>query len=303
MALKIIKSSEPITVKQIVAALYGQPGIGKSSLAYTSEAPLALDFDKGAHRAKNRGDTVSIDSWPEIANITESDLEDYKTIIVDTAGRALDALTIDIIKADPKMGYGGALTLRGYGQLKAKFTAWLTLMRSFGKDVILIAHLAEDKKGDDIIERIDVQGGSKGEIYKSADAMGKIYIENKKRLLNFSPTDAAFGKNPADLPILEIPHYDKDHHFLAGIIEMIKMKLNEMTAEQTKRKEEIQKWLDKIQEAESIEDYNNLVASCKFVDGNIAKIVKGSLHKAATESKLKFDTDQGCYIEAENENV
>jgi hypothetical protein len=50
------------------------------------------------------------------------------------------------------------------------------MLNSFGKDVVLIAHMDEQRNGDDIIERLDVQGGSKGEIYKAADAMGRVAV-------------------------------------------------------------------------------------------------------------------------------
>ena len=85
--LKILSASEPLPVEQLVVAIYGQPGIGKTTLAFTAEAPLLLDFDKGAYRAAGRKDTVQIEAWPDVTNITEADLAPYKTVIVDTAGR------------------------------------------------------------------------------------------------------------------------------------------------------------------------------------------------------------------------
>src|SRR5438094_161444 len=117
--LKIIKASEPIKVERINLCLYGPPGLGKSSLAFTAKDPLLLDCDGGAYRAANRKDTVPVSKWADIISITAEDLKPYKTVVVDTAGRALDFLTADIIAANPKMGRGGALTLQGFGELKA----------------------------------------------------------------------------------------------------------------------------------------------------------------------------------------
>ncbi len=208
MALKITKAADPITVDRLNMVIYGPPGIAKTSLAFTADAPLLLDFDNGSHRAANRKDVVRVASWSDIAGIDAGDLEPFKTVIVDTAGRALDALSVDIIKSNPKHGRGGALTLQGYGELKSRFGSFLKLLNSFGKDVILIAHMDEQRNGDDVIERLDVQGGSKGEIYKAADAMGRLVIENKQRWLMFSPTDAAFGKNPGQLEPLKVPHFE-----------------------------------------------------------------------------------------------
>src|SRR5690606_33089786 len=132
----------------------------------------------------NRKDSVRVNAWSDVTDIAEKDLADYDTVIVDTAGRALDSLSSDIIRNNPKLGRGGALTLQGYGELKSRFVSFLKLVNGFGKDVILIAHSDEQRNGDDLIERLDVQGGSKGEIYKAADAMGRISIKDGKRWLN-----------------------------------------------------------------------------------------------------------------------
>src|SRR6185295_4994181 len=197
MTLRITKATDPIEVKNICLTIYANPGIGKTSLAFTAEKPLLLDFDGGAYRSGNRGDIVSVNSWADAGGVIGDDLAGYKTLIIDTAGRALDALTSDIIHANPKMGRsGGALTLQGYGELKSRFIAFTKLVRSFGLDIVLLAHSDEQRNGDELIERIDVQGGSKNEIYKAADVMGRLSIRQGQRVLNFSPTDTAFGKNP-----------------------------------------------------------------------------------------------------------
>src|SRR6185295_18674109 len=125
MSLRIIRSTEPLTVEQLVLCVYSPPGIGKTSLAFTADKPLLLDFDGGAYRSGNRGDIVSANSWTDASGISAADLADYKTLIIDTAGRALDALTVDIIASDPKLRRrGGALTLQGYGELKSRFISF-----------------------------------------------------------------------------------------------------------------------------------------------------------------------------------
>jgi hypothetical protein len=184
--LKITKASDPITVERLNMVVYGPPGLGKTSLAFTADKPLLLDFDNGSHRAANRKDVVQVGSWQDVAGITAEDLAPFNTVIVDTAGRALDAITADIIRTDPKGHKNGALTLPGYGVLKTRFTTFLRLLNSFGKDVVLIAHMDEQRNGDDLIERLDVQGGSKGEIYKAADAMGRLSMRSARTPASWS---------------------------------------------------------------------------------------------------------------------
>jgi hypothetical protein len=291
MALRIIRASDPIRVERLNLVLYAPPGTGKTSLAFTAEAPLLLDFDQGAHRAANRKDSVRVAHWGEVTDLTAEDLEPYKTVIVDTAGRALDHLTADIIRRNPKAGRGGALSLQGYGTLKAEFVAWLKSVNAIGKDVILIAHMDEQRNGDDVIERLDVQGGSKGEIYKAADAMGRIAIRDGKRVLLFSPTDAAFGKNPGQLAPMEIPHPEKAPDFLAGVIQQIKDRLNAMTEEQAEARKLLDAWRETIAELETAEHFNEKLMAVK----KAPKAAQALFAQAATAKGLVFNGQEKKY--------
>ena len=243
MALHITKAADPILVERLVLCIYGGPGLGKTSLAFTADKPLLMDFDNGVYRAINRGDAVRIRSWADVAALEASDLSGYSTAVVDTSGRALDHLSDVLIKDDPKnRTKAGALSLQGYGALKTSFTQWLNRLKKMGLDVVLLAHMDEQRKGDDLIERLDIQGGSKNEIYKSADAMGRIFVDNGTRRLAFSPTDVAHGKNPGRLEILAVPDFSdgKNPHFLGEVIAQIKAVLNAESEGARVRREELE---------------------------------------------------------------
>ncbi|MDT3468961.1 ATP-binding protein [Stenotrophomonas maltophilia] len=291
MALRIIRSTDPITVTRLNVCIYAAPGLGKTSISFTADKPLLLDFDRGAHRSANRKDTVQVERWEDVAHITADDLADFNTVVVDTAGRALDTLTPDIIRRNPKMGRGGSLTLQGFGQLKSEFVAWLKHLNSLGKDVVLIAHMDEQRNGDEIIERLDVQGGSKGEIYKAADAMGRLSIRDGKRMLNFSPTDASFGKNPGQLEPLEVPHPERDPQFLARVIQQIKDRLNAMTEEQREAQAALEKWRDRTTAAQDVAAINELLPEAK----GGSQAMKVLLNDRAAALGLTFDSKAGQY--------
>lgn len=294
--LRIIKSSQPIETKTLVVVIYSPPGVGKTSMGFTAEKPLLLDFDKGSHRTKNRRDVVRIEAWADVTEMTAEDFAGYSTVVVDTAGRALDALSVDIIKGNPKMGRGGALSLQGYGELKSKFTAWVKHVRSFGLDVVLLAHSDESRSGDEVIERLDVQGGSKGEIYKSADVMGRIYLANGRRTLNLSPTDTAFGKNPGQLPALDVPDYATTPDFLAGVIAQTKTALNTLSEEQAKAAMALAEWSEQIGNATTAEDFNALIAPTKAADESVRDNVKRLLVKVAKDKGFTFDVKAGAFV-------
>jgi hypothetical protein len=294
--LKIIKAEEPVLVERINMCIYAQPGVGKTTLAQTAEDPLTLDFDKGIYRAPNRKDHTPVTSWSDVMSLGADDLAPYKTVVIDTAGRALDFLSADIIKNNPKAGRGdGSLTLQGFGTLKGRFATWLKTMNTYGKDVILIAHMDEQRSGDEVIERLDVQGSSKGEIYKSVDAMGRIFIRDKKRVLDFSPRENAFGKNPANLEVLEIPNVGANNYFLAGVIELIKSRMNEMSAEQQSVQKLIAEWSDAIGDMSEVEDFNRNLDGIK----KAPKAAQSIFNKRATDLGYTFNKKGGIY-EASN---
>ena len=141
MSIKITYSSDAIEVKNCAVVVYGQPGVFKTSLGFTACKPLLVDFDKGAKRAMNRGDSVQVTTWGDIEGITKEDLEPYETLVIDTVGRMLDALEIDIMAKNPKHAQtDGTLTLKGYGSLKKRYQVWIDTVRSWGRDVVLLAH-------------------------------------------------------------------------------------------------------------------------------------------------------------------
>lgn len=294
MPLKIIPASDPVLIETIVLVIYGPPGVGKTSLAQTASKPLLLDFDRGRHRACNRRDSVQIGAWADVVAITPEDLAPFDTVIVDTAGRALDHLSVDIIRRDPKAGRGGALTLQGFGTLKGEFAAWLRMVRAAGKDVVLVAHMDEQHKGDDVIERIDMQGASKNEVYKSADAMGRFSIVNGKHMLNFNPTDAAFGKNPGRLDPIEVPRPDIVPDTLTNVIAAIKTKLNELSAESLAEQAKMDEWRESFEALTTAAEFNIKIAEL----ANEKPKVKNLLLAVGEGKGLKFDRETRAFTDA-----
>ena len=298
MALKIIKATEPMPVQNIVLTVYAAPGLGKSTLGFTADKPLMLDFDKGAYRSSNRGDAVTVTKWSDVEGMTAEDLAPYSTIIVDTAGRALDAMGVDIIAKNAKMGRGGSLSLQGYGELKSRFAQWQSFLRSQGKDLVLICHMSEERNGDDTLERIDAQGSSKNEIYKSSDAMCRIQIDNNGgRFLNFDPREGGFGKNPAQLPRIAFPHPDSNPHFLADVIAQIKGSINKLTEAQSEAAKEAADWKKAVDAAESVKDINALVKLAG--ERKYATPMKALLSDRATALGFTFDAKAKQYVAGE----
>lgn len=296
MALRIVPASEPLNIENIVLTIYAAPGYGKSSLSFTADKALMLDFDKGAHRAATRGDSVQVGEWADVQGMTADDLAPYSTVIVDTAGRALDALSADIIRSNPKAGRGdGSLTLQGFGTLKSRFAQWQGFLRSLRKDLILVCHMDEQKNGDDTQERIDAQGASRNEIYKSSDAMCRIRLDARdQRYLDFDPRQGGYGKNPAQLGKVPYPPPSAQPDTLAKVISQIKEAINRRTDEQAEVVKEQELWEKSVEEAEDLPTINILVGLSK--ERKLSKGQKSKLAERAKELGFEFDKETGLYL-------
>lgn len=301
MAIKVTRADEIIEVKTLCLTVYSQPGLGKTSLASTASRPLLLDFDNGSHRAVDRKDVVQVSNWADIADIKAADIADYDTIIIDTAGKALEVLGQDVIRANARHAFGGALNQQGWGQLGVRFGAFLRLIRGFGKDVVLIAHMDEQKDGDAIKERLKIQGGSKDLILTDSDVIARISIFNKERHLIFSPTETSFGKDPAGIVQMPIPDA-KSPEFatcLADIIQGVKDKLNAMSDSQIAHKTEVAWFVQILPEIKSADEINEILGRAKRAGKDVAKMVVAR----ASDLGLEYDAATAGYVYLEEMQV
>lgn len=297
MPLRITRSYDEILIETVVAAIYGGPGLGKTTLAFTAEDVLLLDCDEGSHRAKNRGDVVRVGRWADIAMPQPTDFAGYKTIAVDTAGRLLDRLGEQLIRDNPRNATpAGGLSLQGFGEMKVTFATWLRRVKGYGLDVVLVTHATEERKGDDTIERLDVQGASRSEIHKSADLMGRLFIEGGQRMLTWSPTDAAFGKNPANLPTMVVPDPDNDPRFLAKIIAHTKTHLNAQSAAMLQMRKLLEE--SRLEYAKLVEAEEFTTVATNLAAKNADRAQKQALLSAAADKGFVFDRTAKLFVKA-----
>ena len=299
MALRIVAESDPLPVDNITVCMHSAPGLGKTSTSFSAYDPFLIDFDSGAHRSANRRNCARCESWDDVADLGPY-IAPAKTVIIDTAGRALDLLTKTIIDDDPKMGKNGQLSMQGYGRLKSTFLNWLTGIRLLRKDVILIAHSTEEKKGDDTVVRLDVQGGSKNEIYKCADVMGQIYLKDGKRFLNCNPTETGFGKNPANLPILEIPDFATNPNWFGDVIQRVKAALNAQSESQKASADYLALWVGRVGEALTPADFDalRLAINAESCSEATRATVKKCIQEHATAKGFKFDPTAQAFVKS-----
>jgi len=211
--MSLIRKPHELNVQtKIKALIYGQAGTGKTTLALSTPKPLLFDFDGGVHRVNfahlsNVG-TVQIESYQDFLDVLEKeDLSDFETFVIDTGGKCLDYMADYIIRRNPKLGKSnGTLTLQGYGERKAEFSALCKRISLMNKHILFVAHRETRTDGDEV-RYVPLFGGSNYDsLVTELDLVGYLEANGRKRVITFDPTSRNDGKNTCNLPsTMDIP--------------------------------------------------------------------------------------------------
>ena len=263
--LLLIKETDALPQRNTFITYYGQPGTGKTSLGFTSENPLHLDFDEGLSRCVFRKASLQFENelndrkkviktgYTSLKEaITKGDFgkivadNDFKTVVIDTGGTLLDNhIAEHLMMLNSKYRQAdGSLTLKGYGALKVEFKWLKNRLKELKLDIILICHATEK----DNYVRPKMTGSSIDVVKEVSDMMGYVYIEGDLRIVDFNPTEKSFGKNMAALPKLTIPHYEDEEYatFAKRINDACKEKMSKLTQAQLEAIEIMDKFEDKV---------------------------------------------------------
>jgi len=207
----LIKKPHEIDVQtKIKVLIYGQAGMGKSTLALSAPKPLMIDCDGGVHRVNvdHRCDTVQVESYADCLALLKENLSAYESIIIDTGGKLLDYMGAYIIERNPKMGKAnGSLTLQGYGERKMEFSQFCKQVGMLNKHLIFVAHRETRTEGDNT-RYVPLFGGSNYDsLVTELDLVGYLEANGRKRMITFDGTDRNDGKNTCNLPsMMELPN-------------------------------------------------------------------------------------------------
>lgn len=211
--MSLIKKANELNIQtKIKALIYGQPGMGKTTFAISAPKPLLFDFDNGVHRVNfahlQNVDTVQVGSYQDFLDVlNKEDLTAYETLVIDTGGKALDFMAEYIIKRNPKMGKAnGTLTLQGYGERKAEFSALVKKVSMMNKHIVFVAHRETKTEGDETRYVPQFGGSNYDSLVTELDLVGYMEANGRERTITFDPTSRNDGKNTCNLPsIMKIP--------------------------------------------------------------------------------------------------
>jgi len=293
MALKFFNEQDVLKTETLSATIFGDPGIGKTSLTFTSENPLLLDFDMGVQRSIGQKNFVRVDSWEDITELQNSpELVQLapKTIIVDTGGTLIDNYIANYVKKiDPKnQRRGGELSLQGYGAIKSVFKQFKDWTKSLGANVVFICHASKDNDKDGkVIPR--VTGGALDILRQESDLIGYMYSDQNKRVIDFRPVDAHDGKDCANIGLIEVPESSEKEYdnFFQQLINKTLDRMNEISEKQQEFLNKIKAYKEEISGFKTIKACNELIEKLKKDKSkNIQLQIFALLKKHATDNKV-----------------
>lgn len=187
--------------------IYGQPGIGKTTLALADGCggadTLLIDLERGVGRTRAihrmNAMVLTADTYEEVLqNLESPEAARAKTIVIDTCGALVDYLKDWAMrtKQDAKTKSGGFNSMRGFGYVKSEIESLVNRIKNvMHKNVIYIFHCNEamDKDGNPI-QRLRCEGSFRNTVWTGIDFGGYMQMFGSQRVICFTPEQEYFAK-------------------------------------------------------------------------------------------------------------
>ena len=195
--MKIYNTGDSQVKPSVVMMVYGEGGVGKTTFASTALKPILADCENGAKYFGLRGikmDVAQIEKWADMKDFLELVRSGkFETIVIDPVGELMDKLKRAMIAmGDSKLVQkDGSPTMAGWGWLKKTLRDYIKILRDTGKNVIIIAHLDEQKDEDRIIKRPKIETKLSDELVNMVDIVGYMTVVRQegedKRIIIVDP--------------------------------------------------------------------------------------------------------------------
>lgn len=287
-----------------VGIIFGSPKSGKSTLGASASDPILIDLDNGAHRIAGKDrtglDIVKCETWNDFTEIVAApELKQYKTIIVDTFGAAVDMIIRD--------KFSNVMNPAKWGAVKSEIMSICNQLKMTGRSVLFLAHESEEKNDDKIIKRPQCQGKAKDELMKMLDFIGHTTKAGNDYVLEFGGDDSiyvgnTFGfKNRYVLPDVKT----ENNTFFKDVIEKQIADFLEQDEQANNALIEAMNTLrEKIKACKTADDFTHCAAQIAtgtgLTQGAVLKI-KHELIESADSAGFKYDRAVAGFVEKETE--
>lgn len=312
----LIKKSNEIAIQRNVKMMvYGQAGMGKTTLALSAPNPLLLDFDNGVKRVNNAHlvdsvGIVQINNWQEVIQLLtqeQADLAGFETIVVDTIGKMMDFIIAYRCN-------GRNPRVQDWGTLNNDFKWFVNALSGLGKHIIFVAHRDSRKEGDDTVFIPALREKNYNSIVTELDLLGYVEMKNEnglqKRTITFDPTSRNDGKNTCQLPgVMVIPNIlDQNGQptsandfiqksIIAKYQGMIAVK-EEAVKKYNEALEEIRQAVDIMTDAQGANHFLAHISDYKDLGNSILIFARGLFSKRVKALGLKYNKETKQYEDA-----
>ena len=305
MEIRKIKEIPPPQVYNLL--IYGQPGVGKTSLALTTKNALIIDLDKGVHRS------VFTDA-DAVTDIQDSNLDDllkliasdsvakYGTIVVDTVGKLIDMIVTSTLKKFNR----SHLRIQDWGAIKTEFINFTRLINSLGKSIVYVAHEQEVQTEVDgiskMIKRPDLGVGSGGKnLIRDLDAIGYYSVVGKSRILDFKSNESFYSKDGYGIGSIIVPEKLESLVVHGAITEAMFYKFSENYTEQLKINDKIKSLENEIDTVVNAQELNSCIDAVNLseLSQSNKQLLKEKIIAKSKELDLVFDRTARIFVKPE----
>ena len=181
--MKIEQTGDINPTNSLVMIVYGKGGVGKTTFAASAPKPLLLDFENGSKYLGSRGIDIPVARFSQWLTAEDKAqlaavLPEYSTIIIDPLGEVMEKIIeSDTISGKKYRTSDGSPTIAGWGEIKKQMRSFIKWLRDANKNVIIIAHTAEEKIGGDFVHRIQVATKMKDEIPTMVELISYMSVQ------------------------------------------------------------------------------------------------------------------------------
>lgn len=289
-----------------VGIIFGSPKSGKSTLAASADKPILIDLDHGAHRIAGKDrtglDVVECDKWEDfVAVCAAPELKQYKTIIVDTFGAAVDMIIRD--------KFSNVMNPAKWGAVKSEIMSVCNQLKMTGRSVLFLAHESEEKSDDKIVKRPQCQGKAKDELMKMLDFIGHTTKAGTDYVLEFGGDDSIYVGNTfnfANRYVLPDVRTEPNTFFKDVIEKQIADFLvadEQANADLLKKMTEFRETIDACKTADDFTKAAIAIGKADGITNGAALKLKHELIDKATAAGFTYDRGNAGFVKYETETT